>query len=228
MTADRLAAATAPSPDGTRSTAPATLHLARHAQTVWHTENRYAGHRSDIDLTEEGVRQAARLGDWAGRARLDAVVCSPVRRAVETAVPAARAAGHPLEVVGDLREVDFGVAEGATLGELRDSDPAMVDRFLVDPARDPFPGSEAPEAAAARGARALRAVAGLHPGGSVLVVAHNTLLRLAMCALLDLPVSRYRQLFPRLDNGAVTDLQVSGDPTAPASLIALNAPVTSP
>lgn len=205
-----------------------TLFLSRHAQTVWHAENRYAGAGSDIDLTAAGVAQAEQLAAWARRVTPDAVVCSPVRRALETARPASLAAGRTLAVVQDLREVDFGVAEGHTLDELRARDPEMVRRFRDDPVRHPFPGAESPAAAAARSASALRELAAAHVGHSVLVVAHNTLLRLAMCVLLDLPVGRYRQLFPRLDNAAVSELRVPADPAEPASLLSLNDRLDAP
>lgn len=210
------------STDGTR------LLLTRHAQTVWHAENRYAGSGSDIDLTETGRAQVQELAEWAKRQDLDAVVCSPVRRAVETARPCAEAAELVLQVVDDLREVDFGVAEGHTLDELRAVDADMVRRFTDDPARHPFAGAERPDAAAARCAAALGEVAGRHPGGRVLVVAHNTLLRLGLCALLGLPVGRYRQLFPRLENAAVTEITVPRDRSSPASLLTLNAGISAP
>lgn len=198
------------------------LLLTRHAQTVWHAENRYAGSDSDIDLTETGRRQVRELAAWARSRPPDAVVCSPVRRAVETARPCADAAGRPLEIVEDLREVDFGVAEGHTLDELDSVDPDMVRRFRSDPAEHPFPGAEAPVAAAARAAAALRAVAGANTGSTVLVVAHNTVLRLAMCCLLGLPVGSYRQLFPRLENATLTELSLPADRAGPASLLSLN------
>lgn len=207
------------------SARPTSLLLIRHAQTVWHAENRYAGGDSDVDLSETGRRQVRELAAWAGSRAPDAVVCSPVRRAVETARPCATAAGRPLEIVEQLREVGFGVAEGHTLDELSSLDPGMVSRFRSDPAGHPFPGAEAPAAGAVRAATALRAVAGAHPGATVLVVAHNTVLRLGICALLDLPVGRYRQLFPRLDNAAVTELTVA-DRTGSASLLSLNVPLS--
>ncbi|MFJ2114719.1 histidine phosphatase family protein, partial [Streptomyces sp. NPDC087850] len=37
-----------------------TLFLARHGETVWHDENRYAG-ASDIGLTPRGAAQAEAL-----------------------------------------------------------------------------------------------------------------------------------------------------------------------
>ena len=42
-----------------------TLLLARHGQTVWHAENRYAG-ISDVPLTETGHAQAEALGRVVG------------------------------------------------------------------------------------------------------------------------------------------------------------------
>lgn len=199
-----------------------TLLLVRHAQTVWHAENRYAGGDSDIDLTPEGAAQAAGLAAWAAGRGVDAVVSSPVRRARETAAPCADAVGVPLRVVDGLREVSFGIAEGRTLAEL---DPGVAARFR---AGSPFPGSEPFDDAARRGADALREVAGAADAATVLVVAHNTLLRLALCALLGLPPARYRQVFPRLDNTAVTEIDLPADRASPAALLRLNVPVPVP
>jgi len=199
-----------------------TVVLVRHGQTVWHADNRYAGAGNDIDLTATGQVQVRQLAAWAARRRPDAVVCSPVRRAVETARPSADVTGKPLQMLEDLREVGFGMAEGHTLDELRARDPEMVRRFRDDPVRHPFPGAESPLAAAARCAAVLRVLATARPGGTILVVAHNTVLRLGMCSLLDLPVRRYRQLFPRLDNAAVSEIRLPVDPAEPASLLSLN------
>lgn len=196
-----------------------TLLLTRHGQTVWHRENRYAG-VSDVDLTPAGVLQAERLAGWVRGRGVGAVVSSPVRRAYETAAPSALAAGVPVEVEDDLREVDFGIAEGRTIAEL---DAGVAARFRADPVAHPFPGGEPLDKAAERAAAALRRVAARHPDATVLVVAHNTLLRLGLCALLGLPVARYRQVFPRLDNVAVTELAL-GD--GPAGLLSLNVPIT--
>ncbi|MEU4891410.1 histidine phosphatase family protein [Streptomyces sp. NPDC044780] len=195
----------------------ARLLLVRHGETVWHAENRYAG-TSDIDLTEQGHRQARALARWAGRRGADAVACSPLSRARRTAEPAARALGLVPEVIEDLRELDFGWGEGRTIAELEAEDPAAVAAFRRDPETGAFPGSEPPGRAAARAVAALRGLAAAHEGGTVLVVAHNSLLRLALCALLTIPVGRYRQVFPRLDNAAVTEVELTGEATALRSL----------
>jgi 2,3-bisphosphoglycerate-dependent phosphoglycerate mutase len=199
------------------------LTLVRHGRTIWHAENRYAG-VSDVPLDETGRAQAVALAGWARRQRFDALVCSPVPRAVATAAPVAAALGIEPEVVADLREVDFGIAEGRTLAELRVSHPDAAAAFVADPVAHLFPGAEPPAAAAERAVGALRGVAERHRGRSVLVVAHNTLLRLALCAWLGIPLAHYRAVLPRLDNTAATRLRVPADPTAPPALLDLNVP----
>ena len=198
-----------------------TLLLARHGQTVWHAENRYAG-VSDVSLTDEGRAQAAALGRWAAAHPVDAIWTSPVSRAVITAQPACEALGLTPYREPDLRECDFGVVEGRTLAEFEAEDPGAAEAFRADPVAHPFPGAEDPAEAAARGAAALRRIAAAHPSGRVLVVAHNTLFRLVLCELLHIPLRDYRRVFPRLHNAAVTELRVTSDDSY--ALLSLNVP----
>ncbi|MGW6791502.1 histidine phosphatase family protein [Streptomyces chartreusis] len=199
----------------------ATLLLARHGQTVWHAENRYAG-VSDVALTDTGRAQADALGRWAAAHPVDAIWTSPLSRAVVTADPACRALGLTPHREPGLRECDFGVLEGRTLAEFAGQDPAAAEAFRTDPVANPFPRAEDPSAAAERGAAALRRIAAAHPGERVLVVAHNTLLRLVLCTLLSIPAGEYRRVFPRLRNAAISELLVRSDGSA--ALLSLNVP----
>ncbi|MET7488774.1 histidine phosphatase family protein [Streptomyces sp. NPDC005538] len=198
-----------------------TLLLARHGQTVWHAENRYAG-ISDVALTDTGVAQAEALGRWAAAHPVDAIWTSPLSRAVRTAAPAARALHLTPHTEPALTECDFGVVEGRTLVEFEAENPDAAEAFRTDPAAHPFPEAEDPTAAATRGTAALHRIAGAHPGQRVLIVAHNTLLRLVLCRLLSIPLSEYRRVFPRLRNAAVSEIRMTGDETA---FLSLNVPV---
>ncbi|MEV6833035.1 histidine phosphatase family protein [Streptomyces sp. NPDC051133] len=195
--------------------------LVRHGETVWHAENRYAG-RTDVPLTELGLRQAAELGGWAAGQRLDAVLCSPLSRARRTAGPAAVALGLTPRVDERLYEVDFGRGDGLTRAEMAEAFPEALAAFLADPVAHHLPGGEHPAAAAGRAVDCLRETARGLPDGRVLVVAHSTLLRLVLCELLGIPLARYRQVFPALHNGALTELRLRD---GRASLLRLNAPV---
>ncbi len=200
----------------------ARLLLARHAETVWHAENRYAGGRSEPELTDRGMRQAEQLAKAAVAIGVDVVVSSPQRRAVTTATPAAAALGVPLHLRPDLREVDFGDLEGHTLAEM---DPEAVHRFRTDAAANPFPGAEPLADAGQRCAAALRDL-NTHHDGTVLVVAHSSLFRITLCTLLGIPVGHYRHAFPYLKNAALTEIQLPKTPINPTALLSLNHPTT--
>lgn len=197
-----------------------TLLLARHGQTTWHAENRYAG-ISDVALTDEGVAQAEALGRWAAAHPVDAIWTSPLSRAVLTAAPAARALNLTPHTEPALRECDFGVVEGRTLAEFAAEHPGAAEAFRADPVAHAFPESEDPLSAAERGTAALHRIAAAHPDQRVLIVAHNTLLRLVLCRLLGIPLGEYRRVFPRLRNAAVSELRVQGETVA---LLSLNVP----
>ncbi|MGI8910071.1 MAG: histidine phosphatase family protein [Rubrobacteraceae bacterium] len=187
---------------------PARLLLTRHGQTEWHHDNRYAG-RTDIRLNETGRQEAESLTVRAAREVPDHIVCSPLVRAVETARPAAEACGVELAVDERLREVDFGEWEGKTLAEIQDSHPEAAERFIKDPDERPFPGGEPLSDAANRGLDALRELDRGHRGEKVLVVAHNTLIRLVLCALMDIPLREYRRRFPRMVNVAINEIRLN-------------------
>jgi probable phosphoglycerate mutase len=189
------------------------IHLTRHGQTPWHRPNRYTG-SSDVDIDEVGVRQADELGRWAAAAGLSALACSDLRRAVRTAEPAAARTGLSPLVDKRLRELDFGLAEGRTLADLRAEDPAMVERFIADPAAHHFPGGEAPADAVARATAALAELSAAYPEGAVLVIAHSTLIRLVVCAALGVPLGEYRRKLPRLSPGSRTELDFTGGAVA--------------
>jgi probable phosphoglycerate mutase len=44
---------------------------------------------------------------------------------------------------------------------------------------------------------------------------------------LGLPLARYRQVFPRLDNVAITEIALRADPQVPAALLSFNTPVSA-
>ncbi|MFZ7089148.1 histidine phosphatase family protein [Curtobacterium sp. RRHDQ10] len=204
------------------------MHLVRHGETTWHAENRYAG-RSDVGLTDRGAAQAETLGRWAAGAELEHLVSSDATRARGTAMPASRTTGLPISVDRRLREVDFGQAEGMTGREMEAQFPEARAAFLREPATRPLPGGETGIDAAKRVTVALTEMAA-EQAGPVLVVGHSTVLRLALCQLLDIPLDAYRVVFPSMHNVAVTtiDLQPDRGRGVPVSLLRYNADITPP
>jgi broad specificity phosphatase PhoE len=204
-----------------------TFFFARHGETVWHAEHRYAG-SADVALTARGYEQAAVLGEWAATAELSAILASPLSRSRLSAEPASAAAGLPLRIDERLVEIDFGRAEGMTPAELRATFPDDWAGFQRQPARHPLPGGEAGVDGIDRSMPVLDELAAEFPEGRVLIVGHATLMRLQLCRLIGLDPDWYRDIMPALENSALMQLEFpwAGESDWPgrARLLGMNVP----
>ena len=194
------------------------LFLVRHAETIWHHENRYAG-RTDVALTDVGRAQALQLGRWAEETQINLIWSSPLGRCRLTAAPAAASTNCAPVIDERLIELNFGSLEGRTKTEAYALFPDAMMAYLSDPVANHFADGECPRAAAERAVECLQDIASRYPDGRVLVVGHSTLTRLALCRLLGIDLSLYRLRFPVLVNCAVTQIRLRN---GEASLIALN------
>jgi broad specificity phosphatase PhoE len=103
--------------------APASqLWLVRHGETEWSASGRHTS-RTDLDLTDAGVEAARSVADKLRGTSFVRVLSSPLLRARRTAELAG--AGSP-ELVGDLREWDYGDDEGLTTAQIRTSRPGWT------------------------------------------------------------------------------------------------------
>ncbi|QIK70629.1 histidine phosphatase family protein [Erysipelothrix sp. HDW6C] len=93
---------------------PKTLYLVRHGQTLFNHFGRMQGW-SDIDLTQEGIEGAQQLGKYLKDHRIDLIVSSDSKRAIDTAnlVNEVRVVAEPHITTTQLRELYFGNEEGA-------------------------------------------------------------------------------------------------------------------
>src|ERR1700747_339709 len=91
---------------------PTTTILLRHGDTRLSPEHRFSGQR-DLPLSATGARQAqAAACRLASGAPIDAVVSSPLQRAVATAAIVAGELGLDAGIADDLCETDFGECAG--------------------------------------------------------------------------------------------------------------------
>jgi broad specificity phosphatase PhoE len=99
----------------------ATILLIRHAHFDG-VGKLLAGRMPGWRLSAEGRRQAEQLGERLARAPLQAIYCSPLERALETAESVA--ARHRLGVVStaELIEFEFGAWSGKELESLRNEE----------------------------------------------------------------------------------------------------------
>ena len=180
---------------------PQTLTLIRHAQSAGNVANDaalaaglpeldLAPRDMDVPLSELGEQQAAHLGEWFRTAPAPtAVLSSPYRRAVDTAVIALGSAGLPTRVRLDerLREREFGILDRLTkVGiEARHPEQAAARAFLGKFFHRP-PGGESWADVAARVRDVFSALRMDHEGGHVVVVTHQAVITLFRYVLEEL------------------------------------------
>ena len=156
-----------------------TLALVRHGETEWNAERRLQG-SSDIPLNDKGRQQVRTTAELLRDSSWDFIVSSPLVRAHESAEILGAELGVPVvETVPGFVERHYGLAEGLKDGEAL--------RALRIPGG--FEGAETEAEVAERASAALRGLVAEHPGARIIVVAHGTLIRIAMTSLSGHPIS---------------------------------------
>lgn len=147
-----------------------TIHLVRHGTTPT-TGTVLPGRAPGLHLAESGIEQARRAAErLAALPRVDAIYCSPLERARQTAAPIAAALGLRPKVRKGLLECDFGNWTGRRLDELSKlPEWTTVQRA---PSVFRFPGGESFTEMQFRIVSTLDTLRAEHPGGSIVCVSH--------------------------------------------------------
>ena len=87
------------------------VYVARHGQTAWNALSKTCG-KTDLPLTEEGIRQAEALAEKIKEVSPDLIIASTMIRAIQTANIVADACGAPVITDERLVELDYGIFEG--------------------------------------------------------------------------------------------------------------------
>lgn len=137
------------------------LLLIRHALPVRIDEGSVDG-PADPHLAPLGVAQSDALAAWLSTEQIDAIWCSPMRRALETAAPVSERLGHPITVDEGLAEFDREAASYIPIEELKAAN---------DPRWSEVP--EQPEEFKAVVVATVERIVVAHPGQRVAIVCHG-------------------------------------------------------
>ena len=206
---------------------PTRLLLLRHGQTEYSAQRRYSG-RADPELTDLGLAQAAAVAAGIsaieGADQVSLALCSPLRRAQQTAAPAAAALGATVIEHEGLLETDFGEWDGLTFGEARERDPELHRSWLGDETVPP-PGGESFAEVGRRIARLRDELLAAHAGETLLLVSHVTPIKMLLRMALDAgPSVLYRM---HLDLASLSVAEFYPDGGASVRLVNGRFPVTS-
>jgi alpha-ribazole phosphatase len=165
---------------------------------------RYWG-RSDVALSDTGLRQAELLRDQLNLKKIDFIYSSDLKRALVTAqIIALR---HNLEVITcqELREIDFGRLEGLTFDEINRLYPEVARMWMERDLSLVYPGGES-LAELDKRVRQFRSRLEEHnKEETILIVAHSGVLRTLLCQLLGMEPRQRWQI--RLDLASLTIIE---------------------
>jgi probable phosphoglycerate mutase len=208
---------------------PTTVVLVRHGVTPHTLEKRFSGGLASANpgLSDEGRAQIRSVADWLGplAERVDAVVASPVRRTLESAEILAESLGRPIEVEPGFAEMEFGVWDGMTFGEVGEKYPAELKSWLgsVDNAPE---GGESFRTVQERVLAGLARLREAHAGKTVVVVSHVTPIKTLVANAVDAPLEAVFRM--ELTPASVTVLSYYDDDRASMRMYNALPPGSSP
>ena len=177
-----------------------TIYLVRHAEAEGNLYRRIHG-QYDSNVTPNGLGQIAALEQRFREIPLSAVYASDLTRTCRTARAAADHKGLEIRKDARFREVAIGVWEDVPFGELELTAAAQMKHFNYDPGKWRVEGGEAHKTYTARFLGGLQAVADAHPGETVAIFSHGSVMSHAlkvlfpeaeMCHMDNTSVSRVR------------------------------------
>jgi broad specificity phosphatase PhoE len=169
--------------------------LIRHGETDWNLAGRFQG-RSDVPLNQKGKDQARALALALRGESLAAIYCSPLARAKETArLIQTYHPSVPLYEEKGLVEMNLGEFEGIEGSRWAEKYADFREAWRNNPASVTMPGGENLQEVQARAMAALQSISKAHPANcTLLVCSHNFVILTILCAALEIPLDRFREL----------------------------------
>jgi broad specificity phosphatase PhoE len=165
--------------------------LTRHGHVDGIKPERFRG-REPLVLTDQGRADAAAVARRiAATCRPSRVYTSPLGRSVETAKAIALACDVAPEICDDLNDIDYGMWQFKTWEDAKNKDAGLFAAWFATPQLVRFPNGEALQDVAARAANALRTILAWHPDETVVLVGHDSVNRVLLLQLVDMPLSAY-------------------------------------
>jgi phosphoserine phosphatase len=168
--------------------------LVRHGHVDWIAPERFRG-RAELALSDLGRRQAEAVARYiAATWNPDTVYTSPLGRCRDTS--AAIAAPFRLEPqpVDGLCDIDYGEWQGLTREQAKERWSDEIELWFRAPHLAAISGGETLPALLSRAVAALREILRAHPGGTVVLVGHDSVNRVLLLFALDLTLSKYWSL----------------------------------
>ena len=176
--------------------------LVRHGETDWNQERRVQGSGSDRQLTEAGKQQAESIGLRLKQEGIQAIYCSRLRRALDTAQAIARHHQVEVQIEPSLNEIDAGGLEGMPIEKIGSYLNQLLARERGDESVSKLYGGELLTEVQQRAWSTIQRLVDKHSDGAIVVVSHYFVILSIICSVLGLPVSEMGRL--KLEVGSIS------------------------
>ncbi len=185
------------------------LILIRHGKTATDNPEKCHGF-TDIDLSEEGYRQAEKLAVRFKGEKIDAIYSSTLKRGAATA--GIIAASHNIEITGapELNEVNFGEIEGITFEEACGLYPDVTELWRCGSTKLCFPAGETFTEFSTRVNSFLKRLEAHRDEDTIMLVGHGGPYKVLVCSLLGLPLDHYWQFRFGMSSVSIIDIYPNG------------------
>ncbi|WP_134704047.1 histidine phosphatase family protein [Ammoniphilus sp. YIM 78166] len=151
------------------------LILLRHGETDWNLEKRIQG-TQNVALNELGKKQIEEIREHFFNdyeKTIHRMIASPLRRTVESALICNQRLNLPLEFREEFQERSFGILEGQTVEEIRQS--YQIED--VEEVKDARHGIESMDSLSLRLEKGLRNLRETYPQDRILLITHGSIIK---------------------------------------------------
>lgn len=167
--------------------------LVRHGQTEWNKHERFRGW-IDIELDETGHKQAEAAAPRVAQWEVEAIYSSPLKRTMVTAQIIANSLGLSVVPLEGIIDMNFGVWQGLSIGEVKLKYPELFEFWHNSPHRLNIPQGESLEEVRKRAVATIDDITARHENGMVTLVTHRVVCKVLLCHLLGLDNSHFWQI----------------------------------
>lgn len=182
-----------------------TILIVRHAKSIANEKGLFGG-ITDYDLSEKGFTKAENLATRLIDFTIDAIYSSPLKRAIQTITPTAKAKGLKTNIVDDLREMNVGTWENKLRDDLRKEYPEENKYIDKTSFYCGMIGQEETIDVANRMFNCIKDLAQENINKTIIVTSHLVAIRAFLCKILNIPFELTKEKIGHLGNTSITKI----------------------
>lgn len=191
------------------------IFLVRHGESLGNAARIYLGH-TDLDLSEEGYRQANLTAESLRDEKIDAIYSSDLKRAYNTALPHALMRRLPVITSKNLRELNIGDWEGMRIDDLiSEHREDFVAGWQENFGTFTVPGGENVFSGGMRFHNEVLRIARENPNKTLLIAAHAAVIRCFWCIINGVSPEDMAKAYPFPKNASYSTVICDGERLLP-------------